>query len=148
MKIYVGADHRGFELKNKLISYLSQMHEVEDLGAVQFVDDDDFVDYAINVGKKISQNPISRGLVICGSGAGVEIASNKVKGVRCSLGQSSEQVKKAREADDINILAISSDFTDFEKAKELTEAFLETQYINSENHQRRIDKIKEFENNE
>ncbi|OGH10745.1 MAG: hypothetical protein A3B38_03500 [Candidatus Levybacteria bacterium RIFCSPLOWO2_01_FULL_36_13] len=148
MKIYLAADHRGFELKNKLVNYLSQKHETEDLGATQFIDNDDFVDYAVDVGKKISQNMQDKGIVICGSGAGVEVASNKVKGIRCSLGQSKEQVQKAREADDINVLAIASDFTDFEKAKELADAFLDTQYINSENHQRRIDKIKEFESNE
>lgn len=148
MKIYIGADHRGFELKNKLIGYLPQKYEVEDLGANEFVDNDDFVEYAIGVAKKTSQNPQDRGIVICGSGAGVEIASNKVKGVRCSLGQSSQQVQRAREADDINVLAIASDFTDFEKAKELVDTFLSTQYVNSENHQRRINKIKEFEQNE
>lgn len=148
MKIYIGADHRGFELKKKLFDFLSQKYEVEDLGAREFVDNDDFVEYALDVAKRTSQNPQDRGIVICGSGAGVEIASNKVKGVRCSLGQSRDQVQKAREADDINILAISSDFTDFEKAKELVDAFLSTQYINSENHQRRINKIKEFDQNE
>ena len=113
MKIYLAADHRGFELKNKLVNYLSQKHETEDLGATQFIDNDDFVDYAVDVGKKISQNMQDKGIVICGSGAGVEVASNKVKGIRCSLGQSKEQVQKAREADDINLLAISSYFTNF-----------------------------------
>lgn len=145
MKIYIGADHRGFELKKNLLEYLSQNHEVEDLGAKEFVDGDDFVDYAIEVGTKVSQSDSDYGLVICGSGAGVEIATNKVRGIRSSLGQSKEQVSKAREDDDINILAISSDFTDFEKAKELVDAFLNTDYVNSENHQRRIGKIKAYE---
>lgn len=146
MKIYLGGDHRGFELKQKLFDYLAKEHDVQDFGAREFTDNDDFVEYAINVALKTSQENSSRGIVICGSGAGVEIASNKVKGVRSSLGQSRDQVKKAREADDINVLAIASDFTDFEKAKELVDAFLGTQYINSENHQRRIEKIKAFEN--
>ncbi len=148
MKIYIGADHRGFELKKNLLSYLSQRYEVEDLGAKEFIDNDDFVDYAINVGKKVSQNSANYGIVICGSGAGVEIAANKVNGVRCSLGQSKEQVSKAREADNINVLAISSDFTNFEMVKELVDSFLNTQYLASENHNRRIDKLKAFEINE
>lgn len=146
MKIYIGADHRGFELKQKLFDYLARDHDIQDLGAREFTDNDDFVEYAVNVALKVSQENSSRGIVICGSGAGVEIAANKVKGVRCSLGQSREQVSKAREADNINVLAISSDFTDLETAKALVEAFLSTQYINSENHQRRIEKIKGLEN--
>lgn len=146
MKIYIGADHRGFELKKKIHEFLNSENEVVDLGADQLIDNDDFVEYAVNVSQETTRDSNNRGIIICGSGAGVEIASNKIKGARCSLGQSVEQVKKARQADDINLLAISADFTDFEKAKGLVQAFLNTEYLSNENHDRRIEKIKNIEN--
>ncbi|MEK7551332.1 MAG: RpiB/LacA/LacB family sugar-phosphate isomerase [Patescibacteria group bacterium] len=146
MTIYLGADHRGFELKNQVKSWLLENgFEVLDLGANEVIPTDDFVEYAVNVGQKVSQNKDLKGIVICGSGAGVEIAANKIKEVRCSLGQSKEQIQKAREDDDINILAISSDFTNIENAKDLIEAFLQTDFISNENHNRRIEKISNLE---
>jgi len=146
MTIFLGADHRGFELKKALIDWLlDNGFEIEDKGADEFLDNDDFVEYAVSVGEKVSKDENSKGIVICGSGAGVEIAANKVKLVRCSLGQSVQQITKAREADNINILAIASDFTDIEKAKDLVEAFLKTPFIPNENHLRRIEKIKNIE---
>ena len=146
MTIFLGADHRGFELKKALIDWLlANGFEIEDLGADQFLDNDDFVEYAVNVGEKVSKDKTAKGIVICGSGAGVEIAANKVKAIRCSLGQSVEQITKAREADDINVLAIASDFTDSQKAKDLVETFLKTSFIPNENHLRRIEKINNIE---
>lgn len=146
MKIYIGADHRGFDLKAQLKSFLlGNSEEVEDLGANEFVDNDDFVEYAADVASRTLEDPGSRGILICGSGAGVEIAANKIKGARCSLGQSIDQVKKARQADNINILAIASDFTDFNKAKDTVQAFLTTDFVSNENHERRLEKIKNLE---
>jgi ribose 5-phosphate isomerase B len=147
MKIYLGADHLGFELKNQIKDWLLQKgHEVEDCGPTEYLHGDDFIEYAVKVAQSVVQLPENRGVVICGSGAGVEIAANKIKGVRCSLGQSPEQIVKARNADDINILAIAGEFTDLEKAKKLINAFLETAYDPAERHERRINKIKELEN--
>ncbi len=146
MTIYLGADHRGFELKNQVKSWLlDNAFEVLDLGASEFIKTDDFVEYAVNVGQNVSQNKSSKGIVICGSGAGVEITANKIDGVRCSLGQSKEQIQKARQDDDINVLAISSDFTNIENAKDLIESFLQTDFISNDNHNRRIEKISNLE---
>lgn len=146
MTIYLGADHRGFELKNQVKSWLlDKGFKVLDLGANEFVASDDFVEYAVSVGQHVSQNKDSRGIVICGSGAGVEIAANKVKRIRCSLGQSKEQVQKAREDDDINVLALASDFITTEKAKDMIESFLQTDFISSNKHNRRIEKISNLE---
>lgn len=146
MTIFLGADHRGFELKKTLIDWLlANGFEVKDLGADEFLDNDDFVEYAVNVGEKVAKDKTAKGIVICGSGAGVEIAANKVKAVRCSLGQSVEQITKAREADDVNVLAIAADFTDSQKAKDLVETFLKTSFIPNENHLRRIEKINNIE---
>lgn len=146
MTIYIGADHRGFELKNQVKSWLlDNDFDVLDLGANEVIPTDDFVEYAVNVGQNVSQNKDSRGIVICGSGAGVEITANKIEGIRCSLGQSKEQIQKAREDDDINVLAIASDFINIEKAKDLVESFLQTDFISNDNHNRRIEKISNLE---
>lgn len=146
MTIYLGADHRGFELKNQVKSWLlDNGFKVLDLGANQFIKTDDFVEYAVSVGQNVSQNKDSKGIVICGSGAGVEIAANKIEGIRCSLGQSKEQVQKAREDDDINVLALASDFITTEKAKDMIESFLQTDFISSDKHNRRIEKISNLE---
>lgn len=146
MTIFLGADHRGFELKKTLIDWLlANGFEVKDLGADEFLDNDDFIEYAVSVGEKVAKDKAAKGIVICGSGAGVEIAANKVKAVRCSLGQSVEQITKAREADDVNVLAIAADFTDSQKAKDLVETFLKTSFIPNENHLRRIEKINNIE---
>lgn len=147
MKIFLGADHRGFELKNQLKDWLlEKKYEVNDCGPVEYVEGDDFIDYAVKVAKSTVESLDNRGIVICGSGAGVEIAANKINKTRCSLGQSAGQIEKARRADDINILAIAGEFTDLEKAKELVNAFLKIPYDPAERHERRIKKIHELEN--
>jgi ribose 5-phosphate isomerase B len=146
MKIFLGADHRGYELKNQLKDWLIENgHQIEDLGPKEYVKDDDFVEYAVGVSRAVVQNPEDRGIVICGSGAGAEIAANKIKRARCSLGQSVGQIIKARDADDINILALAGEFTDLEKAKSFIKTFLETPYNAIERHSRRISQIEAIE---
>jgi ribose 5-phosphate isomerase B len=146
MKIYIGTDHRGFELKNKLSDWLSsEGHDIEDCGAHELNQEDDYPDFAKEVSRKVADEVESRGIVICGSGAGVEIVANKIKGIRCSIGFDKEQVRKARTDDNINILALASDYLDFEKAKDLISIFLETEFDPSENHTRRIQKISNLE---
>ena len=146
MRIYLGADHRGFELKSKLKRWLEQAgHQVEDCGAHEHTLRDDYVDFAAEVGRRVNNEQGSRGVVICGSGAGVDITANKIKGVRCVLGFNIEQVRAARNDDNVNILALASDFTLFEDAKILIETFLQTPFDPTDNHARRIEKIKSLE---
>jgi ribose 5-phosphate isomerase B len=146
MKVFLGADHRGFSLKEQLkIFLLSNNYQVEDLGAETLNKEDDFVDYALKVANKVSESNENRGILICGSGSGVEIAANKVNGIRCTLGQSLEQVKAARNDDDINILAIAGEFTDLEITKEMVKVFLSEIYEPLDRHERRIEKIKAIE---
>lgn len=145
MKIYIGADHRGFELKEKIKDYLKSKHLIEDLGANELVSHDDFTDYAESVGRKVSMKEGSRGIIICGSGAGVDIATNKIKGIRSFIGFNIEQVKAARNDDDVNILALAADYISFDEVKILTDTFLNTDFNPTENHVRRINKIKELE---
>lgn len=146
MTIFLGADHRGFELKNQILNWLKTSgYQVEDCGAHEMVLRDDYVDYAEKVARSVATDAGNRGLVFCGSGAGVDISSNKIKGIRCSIGFNIEQVKAARRDDNLNVLAIASDFTFFDDAKTLIETFLQTAYDPTDNHARRIEKIKSLE---
>lgn len=148
MTIYIGADHRGFELKSQIKNWMENAgHRVEDLGAHEKTLRDDYTDYATPVARKVTEEAGSRGIVICGSGAGVDITANKIKGIRSVLGFNVEQVKAARNDDNVNILALASDFTLFEDAKILIETFISTAYDPTDNHARRIEKIKSLENN-
>lgn len=146
MKIFIGADHRGFELKNKLVEWLnSNNYGVEDCGAFQFEQTDDYPDFAKAVGVGVSNQEGSKGIVICGGGSGVVIAANKIKGIRSSLALNNDQVKAGRNDDDVNVLGLASDFTNEQTAIEIVKTFLETEYDPSERHQRRIDKIRQLE---
>lgn len=146
MKIFIGTDHRGFDLKTQIVTWLKENgHVVVDHGAMEYSRNDDYVDFASAVGESISHDELSKGIVICGSGIGVDIAVNKFPNVRGGLGFKEEQVKAAREDDDINVLSIASDFTDFEESKKLISVFLETNFKPTENHTRRIEKIKALE---
>ena len=146
MKIYIGADHRGFDLKNDLKQWLISLgHQIEDSGANQKTPFDDYTDFAVGVANKVVAEQGSRGIVICGSGAGVDITANKIRGIRSASGFNIEQVEAARADDNINVLALASDFTFFDSAKDLVEAFLQTQYNPTDNHARRIEKIRQLE---
>jgi ribose 5-phosphate isomerase B len=146
MKIYLGADHRGFDLKEKIKNWLVESgHQVEDCGANELILRDDYVDFTADVAKKVTNEQGSRGIVICGSSAGVNITANKIKGIRCSVGFNIGQVKAARNDDNINILALASDFTFLEDAKVLIDTFLQTAYDPTDNHARRLEKIKNLE---
>jgi ribose 5-phosphate isomerase B len=142
MTVYIGADHRGFHLKEKLkVWLLDQKYEVVDCGNSTYDQDDDFPDFSFAVTDRLMTDEGSRGIVICGSGGGVTIASNKVKGIRCTAAVHVADVKHNRESNDINTLALSADHTDFDEAKELVAAFLTTEFIGEERHIRRLNKI-------
>lgn len=142
MTIYIGADHRGFHLKEKLVAWLREEgHDVNDCGAFNYDPDDDFPDFSFAVADKVVHDHGARGVVICGSGGGVSIAANKVKGIRCTTAVHVSDVKHNRQADDINVLALSSDYTDFDEAKELLNAFILVEYEAQDRHNRRLNKI-------
>ncbi|MCX7880976.1 MAG: RpiB/LacA/LacB family sugar-phosphate isomerase [Patescibacteria group bacterium] len=145
MTIFIAADHRGFELKNKIIEYLQEKDiRIEDLGNYQYDPLDDYPDFAKKVAQAVLQNPKDfLGIVICGSGVGVAIAVNRFKGIRCGIGFEIEQVKHIRENDHINILALPSDYLEFEKAKNLVDAFLSSIPKTEEKYLRRIKKLDE-----
>lgn len=147
MKIYLGTDHAGFELKEKIKSYLlEENYKVEDCGAFEFDKNDDYPDFISKAAQKTSKDPQSFGIVFGKSGAGECIVANKIKNIRAILGFSTENVRLAREHNDANILSVGSGFVDEKTAKELVTIFLQTQFTNEERHIRRINKIKEIEN--
>lgn len=147
MKIFIGADHRGFELKEKLKKWLTEKgYDVEDCGNTVYNKDDDYPDFAATVGKKVQElGEDGRGIVICGSGIGISFAANKVKGVRCAIGINHDHVFHGRDSDDINVLSLAPDFFSEEQMMEMVETFLETPFSQGERHVRRIKKIEEIE---
>ncbi len=146
MTIFIAADHRGLELKNKIIDYLHEKNiRVEDLGAYEYNIEDDYPDFAQKVTQAVLQNPNDfLGIIICGSGVGMTIAANRHQGIRCGLGFNEQQVKHARENDHINVLSLASDFTNFEAAVKLTEIFIFSKPKEDEKYLRRIKKLDSF----
>jgi ribose 5-phosphate isomerase B len=145
--IFVAADHRGLELKAKINGWLKgRGYEFEDLGAYEHDPWDDFTDYAIEAAQKVSQNPEgNRAILICASGVGMAIAANKVQHIRAGLGFAPDQVHAARKDDNINVLTIAADNIGEMEAMELVEMFLTTEFVESDNYLRRIEKISRYE---
>ena len=148
--IFTAADHRGFELKAKVNEWLKgRGYEFEDLGAYEHNPWDDFTDFAIDAALKVAHNPDgNRAILICGSGVGMSIAANKVKNVRAGLGFSPDQVHTARKDDNINILVLPADNIGEMDAFELVQRFLETDFVESDNYLRRLEKISRYEHDQ
>ena len=143
--VYLGADHRGFELKNKIVLELREKGwTVTDLTPKKDLDDD-YTDISIKLGEKIVLEK-ALGILMCGSGAGVTVAVNKVKGVRAALAMTKKQARKIREDDDINVLCLAADFVNDDDNIEIVKDFLETTFMAEERFIRRINEIKEYEN--
>ncbi len=148
MKIYIGADHRGYELKEKIASWLFDLkYEFTDLGASSLDPNDDYTKYAEEVALMVRDNENSKGILLCGSGVGVDVVANKFDGIRSSIGKSVLQVKAGRNDDDMNILVIAADFTTEKEAKGMLIAFLETKFSGKARYERRIEEIQKIEAN-
>ncbi len=148
MKVYLGADHRGFELKEKVRAWLEK-HDYphEDMGAYELNEKDDYTLYAEKVALVVANEKDARGILMCGSGVGVDIAANKFDGVRASIGKEPDQVKAGRNDDDMNVLVIAADFTSDEMAKEMVKVFLESEFSGKVRYVRRLEEIKRIEEN-
>lgn len=144
--IYLGTDHRGYELKEEMAKRLMDWkYDFVDVVGKK-AERDDYPDIAIRVAEKVSGGR-NRGILICGSGGGVCITANKVAGIRAGLGFDEKQVRKMRQDDNINLLCLSADWVDKEKNIELVKIFLETVFGSEERQIRRIKKIEEYESN-
>ncbi len=148
MVIYIGADHRGFKLKESIRDFLKNKgYEVVDMGNADYDQNDDYVDFAKKVGKKVSLDPEkSRGILICGSGVGMDVSANKFRGVRSVLAISSDQVYASRQDDNVNVLSLAASFINEVDAQKMVNVFLETPFSTEERYQRRLDKIAQIEN--
>lgn len=154
MTIYLGADHRGFALKEKIKQMLQgDAYDVVDLGAPSLMPDDDYPDYAKAVGEAIAKNfgkvrvgdDGDCGIVVCGSGFGADIAANKMAGI-LALPMSPDHAYVARHDDDANVLALAADFLDEAAAEKIVKTFLSTPFAHDEErYRRRLDKIAKLE---
>jgi RpiB/LacA/LacB family sugar-phosphate isomerase len=148
MIVYFGADHGGYRLKEILKVFVkNQGYEVFDIGSSRYEDGDDYPDFAVPVAKKINVDPErSRGILICRSGAGVDMVANKFKNVRSVLAISPDQVYAARHDDAANVLSLAADYTSDDDARKITTVFLETKFADEEKYRRRLNKISDVEN--
>jgi len=145
MVVYLGADHRGFKLKEKLRDHLADEGvKVVDMGT----DSDEPVDYPLiaqKVAGKVRQDSDDRGVLVCGSSAGVSIAANKVKGIRAFQAWTEEVARATRNDDDGNVLCLSADLQTLDEVKPIIKAFLSTPFDKAERRVRRLDQIKTME---
>lgn len=144
--IFLGADHRGFELKEHLKKLLiDEGMEVTDLGADALNPDDDYVDFAEKVATAVSENEDSFGVLLCGSGAGVDMVANKFDGIRSALVQDTQRAQQAREHEDVNVLSLPADILDEDTTFQIVKTFIETPFSEEQRHIRRLEKIEEIE---
>jgi ribose 5-phosphate isomerase B len=143
MRIYLGADHRGFELKQQLKTWLGEnAYEVEDVGNHIFDPEDDFVDPAIKVGEMIEGNELGdRGILICGSGHGVDIVANRFPHVRAIIGFNREVTVQGRQHEDANVLVIPANWVEYGEVQERVELFIQTEVNSDEKYVRRRNRI-------
>ena len=147
MRIHIGSDHAGLELKAALVEYLqAKGHEVNDHGPHEYDAVDDYPDFCIPAAIATVAYPTSLGIVLGGSGNGEQIAANKVKGVRAALAWSVETAKLARDHNNANVVGIGGRMHSIEECKAIIYAFVETPFSNDERHVRRINKIAKYEN--
>lgn len=147
MIIYIAADHRGFKLKEYLKKFLKKKNYwVVDTGNIQYDPDDDYPDFASAAAKKVSEDPYnSRGILICGSGVGMDVTANKYKNVRSALVANPAQAKASRQDDNTNILTLASDFLTLTAAKKIFSAWIAAPFSKAPRHQRRLKKIAKLE---
>ncbi|HAE36885.1 MAG: Ribose-5-phosphate isomerase B [Candidatus Nomurabacteria bacterium GW2011_GWF2_35_66] len=150
MKIYIGSDHAGFALKEKLKIFIKELgYEVEDKGAFSLEPTDDYPDFIIPVAKEVALHPDSLGIILGGSGEGEQISANKIDGVRAIeyYGGNLEIVKLGREHNDANVLSLGVRFIEEEEGKEAIKIFINTPFSNEERHVRRLKEIGKINKN-
>lgn len=154
--LYIASDHAGFELKEKLKSYLKELgYEIEDLGAFSYDEQDDYPDFILPVAKAVAaDHENNRGIILGGSGQGEAMAANRIKGVRAAVfygeprleaklpsGSLASIIRLSREHNNANILSVGARFISEDEAKKAVKSWLETEFSGEERHVRRINKI-------
>ena len=146
MRVHLGADHAGYELKNHLVSWLTEHgHEPVDHGAHEYDAEDDYPPFCVDAAQAVLDDKGSLGIVIGGSGNGEQIAANKVPRVRCALTWSVETAQLARQHNNAQVMGIGARMHSLEEAEQIVEAFLATEWSQADRHQRRIDLLSTYE---
>jgi len=146
VRVYLGADHAGYELKNHLVKHLGEQgYEVVDVGPASYDPQDDYPPYCIETARRVVADEGSLGIVIGGSGNGEQIAANKVAGCRAALAWSVQTAQLAREHNNAQVVGIGARMHSVEEATAIVEAFLRTPYSGEERHTRRIRMLSEYE---
>ncbi len=149
MKIYLATDHAGYDLKEKIKTFLiGKEFEVEDCGAFENNPDDDYPDFIKKAAKGVSLGSDSFGIIFGGSGQGEAICANKIRGIRAAVYncENLDLIPLMREHNNANIISIGARFVREENAKQAIDIFLKTPFPNEQRHIRRIEKVKEIEN--
>ena len=146
MRIALGTDHAGFELREKVARVLADLgHDVEDVGAHSYDPDDDYPDFARLVAEAVAAGAAERGVLVCGSGVGASVAANKVAGVRAAMCHDTYSAHQGVEHDDMNVLCMGARVIGEELAREVVTSFLGAVFSGEERHVRRVAKIKAIE---
>ena len=146
MRVYVGSDHAGFELKERVLGHLRQLgHDAVDCGAHTFDPDDDYPPPCITAAARTAADKGSLGIVIGGSGNGEQIAANKVKGIRAALVWSEDTARLARQHNDANVMGIGARNHSDAEAMRFVDVFITTPFSNGDRHVRRIGELTEYE---
>ena len=149
MKIAIGSDHAGFEIKEEIKSFLTSLNiDFVDSGAYEFDALDDYPDFAKNVGYAIRNGEAQKGIIVCGSGVGASITANKIKGVRAGLCHDGYSAHQGVEHDDMNVLCIGSRIIGIELIKEIIISFINAKFSGEERHSRRLQKLLDIEASE
>jgi ribose 5-phosphate isomerase B len=149
MKISIGADHAGFEMKRMLIEVIEKLgHTVHDVGTFDPDKPDDYPDFAALVVKDMRSGAAERGILVCGSGVGVSVAANKYKGIRAAMCHDHYSAHQGVEHDDMNVLVLGARIIGPMMAQDATEAFLKAKFSGEERHVRRLNKVKSIEADE
>lgn len=144
MKIYIATDHAGFEMKNKIVEYVTSLgYTVEDMGALVYDSQDDYPDFIAPLAEKVALDTDSRGIIFGGSGQGEAIVANRVSGIRAVVyyGGTLDIPRLAREHNNANVLSVGARFVSLEEIQQVVQIFLETEFTEEERHVRRITKI-------
>jgi ribose 5-phosphate isomerase B len=146
MRIAIGSDHAGFQLKQHIADFLRQLgHDVLDVGAFQLDPSDDYPDFSKAVGEAVVDASAERGVLICGSGVGASVAVNKIPGIRAAMCHDTYSAHQGVEHDDMNVLVLGSRIIGVALAEELVTAYLRACFTNEERHVRRLGKIRAIE---
>ena len=144
--IYIGADHAGFALKEKLQTFLQENYQVLDMGNDQLDAKDDYPDFALAVAKKVSGDPEAFGILLCSSGQGMCMVANKLAGIRAAMGFNKEAAMASRIDENSNVLCLPAKFLKADEAQKIVANWLATPFIEEERHRRRLNKMQQIEN--